>query len=218
MFAATGSYCAFPRRPYSAAELPAEYHPAVLERFCRAAFRDLWREANSPDPGRERIRSKAQRRGIRERAEEAGAEAYARWLSIRGAEWCAAGDHGVAVNGTIRYMRRSGWKGFTGQRRASRREQTAGALAWRERRREALQDRPDAVAMARERISASPHLSRKAYRLAQRAGLPGGVPALLTLATLAECSQRGRFVPQPTPTTGIPATPGDGTEWRSLQR
>lgn len=208
MFAAIGSYCEFPRRPYTASELPAEYHPAVLERFTRAAYRDMVREAESPDPGRERVRSRAQRNGIRERAEHAGMDAYTRWLSLRSAVWCAAGDHAVAVNGIIRYMRRSGWAGFTGQRRSRNRAATAERLAWMHRRREALQDRPDSVAMARERVSGSPALSRKAYRLAQRCGM-AGVPELLTAATLSECSVRGQYRPAPIPAP-IPADDGIG--------
>jgi len=198
MLAAIGSHCAFPRRPYNAADLPAEYHPAVLERFTRAAFRDMMAEALTPDPGRERLRTKQQREGIRERAEHAGMEAYARWLALRGVVWCAAGDHAVAANGIIRFMRRSGWQGVPGQRRARNRGRTAEVLAWRHRRREALQDRPDSVALARERISGSPALSRKAYRLAQRCGM-AGVPELLTEATLSECSVRGHYRPAPIP-------------------
>lgn len=199
MFAYESTVCPLPRRPYSAADLPAEYHPAVLDRFTRAAYRDLMREALAPAPGKERIRTRQQRDGIRERAEEAGAFAYARWLALRGVDWCAAGDHARAINGTVRYMRRSGWRGQTGQRREAYRKATAERLAWEARRREALQDRPAAVAEARERVSGSPHLSRKAYRLAARAGLPGGVPALLTLATLAEVTERGNYTPAPAP-------------------
>lgn len=211
MFTSEGAFCHYPRRPYTAADLPAEYHPAVLDRFTRAAFRDLMAEAMTPKPGRDRIRTARQRAGIRERAEEAGATAYALWLALRGVTWASAGDHAHAVNGIIRYMRRSGWRGRTGQRRQGYRTATAEMLAWKERRKEALQDRPDAVAMARERISGSPHLSRKAYRLATRAGLPGGVPALLEMATLAEVTDRGHYTPAPTPATGHPATEGDGT-------
>lgn len=210
-----GSYCIFPRQAYSAATLPAEYHPAVMARLTRAAYRDLLAEAYAPDPGRERIRTAAQRAGILERAEDAAAAAYLKWLAMRGIEGIAAGDHDRAANATIRYMRRSGWRGFTGQRRAKNRQATAERLAFNERRREALQDRPDAVAMAKERIGNSPHLARKAYRLAQRAGIPGGVPELLTLATLAESSGRGAFMPAPSPREGLPATAGDGTEFRA---
>lgn len=212
--ATVGSCCAFPRRPYTAADLPAEYHPAVLARFERAAFRDLMREAMTPDKGKERIRTEAQREGIRERAQEAASEAYARWLSLRGVEWCAAGEHERAVNGTVAYMRRSGWRGVKGLRRERVRQLTEGHAEWMDRRREAMQDRPETVAMARERIGQSPALARKAYRLAERSGIPGGVPAMLTLATLAGCSERGRHVPQPTPECGVPAVDGDGTEWR----
>ena len=209
-----GACCSFPKAPYTAADLPGEYHAAVWQRFARAAERDLMREAMSPDKSRDRIKTKAQREGVRERAEEAAAEAYAKWLSLRGAAWLAAGDHERAINATIRYMRRSGWKGYKGYRRAQYRKVCEGHLAWQDRRKQAMQDRPDSVAMARERIGQSPALSRKAYRLAQRSGIVGGVPGLLETATLAECSERGRFVASVTPTTGTPATGGDGTEWR----
>lgn len=217
MFQQEGQYCAFPRRPYNAAELPAEYHAAVLDRLERAAYRDLMREALEPNKGRERLKTDKQRRGIKERAQEAASEAYAKWLSLRCEEWLAAGEHERAVNATIRYMRRSGWKGRKGMRRAETRKATEGHLRWMERRKAALQDRPDAVAMAKERIGASPMLSRKAYRLAERSGLSGGVAELLQTATLAECSERGRYHPMPTPTTGVPAQPGDGTEWRACR-
>ena len=209
MFQTDGQYCAFPRSPYNAAELPAEYHAAVLERLERAAYRDLMREALEPNKSRDRLKTAHQRRGIRERAQEAASEAYVKWLSLRCEEWLAAGEHERAVNATIRYMRRSGWKGLKGMRRAQNRKATDGHLKWLDRRKAALQDRPDAVAMAKERIGASPMLARKAYRLAERSGIPGGVPALLQEATLAECSGRGQYRPQPTPTTGLPAAEGD---------
>ena len=184
MFAYTGACCAFPRATYSAAELPAEYHMAVRERFRRAAERDVLPAA----------RSREEVEGMRERCDEIASEMYLHWFGLRSPK-IAKGDHAHSVAAVIRYFRLTGWHGMTGYRRSQNRKATAAMLAWRERRRDGTQDRPDAVAMAKERIGQSPHLSRKAYRMAQRAGIPGGVPALLTLAALAECSRRGRVVP-----------------------
>ena len=70
-------------------------------------------------------------------------------------------------------MERSRWQGRTGQRRASRRTVTEGALMRQERARERSQFTPASVAEAAERIAKSPALGRKAYRLAKRLGLPG---------------------------------------------
>lgn len=197
---ADGACCAFPRAAYSAADLPAEYHAAVRDRFLRAVRRDVLPNA----------RGRAERLGLEERCEEVASTMYLHWLETRTTR-VAAGDHGHAVAATIRYFRLQGWHTRTGKRRSVNRKRTAEMLRWMERRKAALQDTPASVAVARERIGNSPALARKAYRLAGKSGLPGGVPELLTTATLAECSERGRFVPVATPTTGIPATEGDGS-------
>jgi hypothetical protein len=41
--------------------------------------------------------------------------------------------------------------------------------------------------------------------------------AMATMAILGRESRR-RFIPTPPPTSGIPATPGDGTEWRAIPK
>jgi hypothetical protein len=200
MFIVEGAYCVFPRAPYSPAALPAEYHSAVRESFERAARRDIL-------PG---ARSREERRGLEERCEEIASAMYLHWLEkLRGKESIAAGDHGHAIRAVIKYFRLTGWHGMTGFRRAQNRKKTAEMIRWQNRRREGLQDRPDSVAMAKERIGHSPALAKKAYRLASRSGIPGGVPALLQLAALAETVQRGRYVPAALPFAGVPAAPGD---------
>lgn len=200
MFNVEGSYCVFPRAAYSAADLPGESHLAVRSRFLRACRRDIL-------PG---ARSREERRGLEERCEEIASTMLLHWYGLRSPR-IARGDHGHAVASVIKYFRLTGWQGMTGYRRAKSRKRTGEMLRWMDRRRQSMQDRPDAVAMAKERIGASPALARKAYRLAQRAGLPGGVPAMLTMATLAECSERGTFTPSPVPATGLPAFDADGT-------
>ena len=100
---------------------------------------------------------------------------------------------------------------MTGYRRAKSRKTTEGMVRARELARERSQPTPEGIAIAKERIGASPALARKAYRLAERSGIPGGGPAMLTMATLAECSERGTFAPSPVPATGLPAVDGDGT-------
>ena len=152
---AIGSHCLFPRQPYSAADLPSEYHAEVLAAFQRAALRDIQREAAAPDPARERIRTAQQRAGLRERAAEAGAAAYARWLSLSGAEWLPRGDHGRSIGATIRWSRACGWNpgGGNGLRRAARRAITAQRLAMRERLRARSVPTPAQIAEWGERDS-----------------------------------------------------------------
>jgi hypothetical protein len=176
-FRTTGAHCSFPRRPYNASELPAEYHAEVLERMRRAALRDMRAEAATPDKRRERIRTGKQRRGLLERAEEAAAECYAHWLSLRDAEWCSAGDHARAVGGAIRYMRLSSWKGRTGAYRAIKRAETAERLAMIARLRQRNVPTPCELAQWAERLPAGGGAGglraqrRRAERVAERLGL-----------------------------------------------
>lgn len=170
--ATVGAYCVYPRQDYNPADLPAEYHPAVLAYFERAAYRDLAREILTPSKGAERIRTAKQRQGIAERAAEAASEAYVFWLTNR-TKRIPRGAHISAMAGVRRFMERSGWKGRTGQRRAANRKQVEGMLARREAARERAGYTPESVAVAVERIANSPALGRKAYRLAKRLGLPG---------------------------------------------
>jgi hypothetical protein len=160
--AAVGSACNYPREAYNPADLAPEYHEGVREYFRRAAYRDFLPEARTAD----------ERRGIEERAEEAASVAYLFWLTNR-TNRIPRGAHFSAMAGVRRFMERSRWQGRTGQRRASRRTVTEGALMRQERARERSQFTPASVAEAVERIAKSPALGRKAYRLAKRIGLPG---------------------------------------------
>jgi hypothetical protein len=69
------------------------------------------------------------------------------------------------------------------------------------------------MALAVERLATSPMLYRKALILAGKAGY-GSVDALLAAVAGEGHSRRGAFTPTPTPTTGVPAMAGDGTECR----
>lgn len=157
-----GACCAWPREAYNPADLPAEYHPAVREYFLRHA-----RRAMLPD-----ARSKAERAGLEERAEEAASVAYLFWLTNRTPR-IPRGAHASALCGVRRFMERSGWQGRTGQRRAAKRAITGERIAQRERLRERHNPTPDSVAIAVERIARTPMHSGKAYRLARSIGLPG---------------------------------------------
>ena len=176
-FRTIGAHCAWPRRQYNASELPAEYHADVLLRMKRAALRDMRAEAAAPNVGRERIRSSAQRAGIEERAEEAASECYVQWLSLRGVDWCAAGDHARAVSGSIRYMRLSAWRGRTGAYRAAKRALTAERLAMAARLRERNVPTPAQIAEWGERLPVGGGSGgvkaqrRRAQRIAEGLGL-----------------------------------------------
>jgi hypothetical protein len=67
-------------------------------------------------------------------------------------------------------MQRSGWQGATGYRRAARRTATVERLAMMERNRQRHAVRPDAVAVAVERLALPAH-REKAARMAKRLGL-----------------------------------------------
>lgn len=157
-----GARCAWPREAYDPADLPREYHGAVLEYFRRAAERDMLPDA----------RSRREAEGLRERAAEAASEAYVFWLENR-TKRIPRYAHHSALKGVRLFMERSGWKGRTGQRRADRRAITEQRIAMRERLRQRSQPTPESVAVAVERIARAPAHSRKAYRLAKRIGLPG---------------------------------------------
>lgn len=160
--ASTGAYCVWPRESYNPADLPAEYHAAVLAYFERYALRTFMPDA----------RNKREREGMRERAQEAASVAYLFWRENRTAR-IPRGAHGSALCGVRRFMERSGWQGRTGQRRAENRAITAQRIAQRERMRARHNPTPDAVAIAVERIAQTPMHSGKAYRLARAIGLPG---------------------------------------------
>jgi len=198
---ATGACCSFPRRPYDARELPEEYHAEVLERMRRAALRDMRAEASTPDKRRERIKTRRQQRGILERAEEAAAECYARWLSLRDAGWCAAGDHARAISGTIRYMRLSAWKGRTGAHRASKRSETAERLAMVARLRQRNVPTPCDLAQWAERLPAGGGAGglraqrQRAERVAERLGLSvDGLARLANGLAIESGEERPRVV------------------------
>jgi len=160
--AAVGSYCAWPRQSYNPADLPAVYHPAVVSYFERCALRQFMPEA----------RTRQERQGMRERAQEAASVAYLFWLENR-TDRIPRGAHASALAGVRRFMERSGWQGRTGGRRANRRTVTAERLAHRERLRARHNPTPESVAVAVERIAKTPRHSGKAYRLAVSIGLPG---------------------------------------------
>lgn len=174
MFAigADGAFCVWPRQDYNPADMGSEYHPAVLDYFRRAAYRDMAREILSPSKGAQRIATAQQRAGLRERADEAASVAYLFWLGNRTAR-IPRGAHVSALAGVRRFMERSNWQGRTGQRKAAHRKACEGALAQRERMRARHNPTPDSVAMACERIAKTPMHSRKAYRIAKSLGLPG---------------------------------------------
>ena len=160
--ASEGMYCVWPREKYVPGDLPAEYHPAVVAYFERAAYRFFLPEA----------RTKIERAGMKERASEAASVAYMKWLELR-TDRKPRGVHASAMAGIRRYMEKSRWQGFTGARRQANRATTEGMLARKERIRERAAYTPAMVAEAIERIGRSPALGRKAYRLAKRIGLPG---------------------------------------------
>lgn len=169
-FAHTGACCAWPMEPYNPADLPGEDHAAIQGRFYRDARRD----------------------GIgEEEAREVASQFYLHWLSRNWAgRQIPRGDHARAYHSVRAYARRSGWHGFTGERRQARGKRiprgsdgkpvkvsvkaiAEGEIQARERARARAAYTPAMVAEAVERIAHSPALGRKAYRLAKRLGLPG---------------------------------------------
>jgi hypothetical protein len=173
MFIMYGMACVWPRQDdYNPADLPVEYHPAVLDYFRRAASKSIRSAELTPDKGKLRIATAVQRRGLRERIEEAASTAYMFWLENR-TKRIPRGAHMSALCGVRRFMERSGWQGRTGQRRASRRTVTGERLAMRERLRERHNPTPESVAIAVERIARTPKHAGKAYRIAKSLGLPG---------------------------------------------
>jgi len=198
----TGASCPLPRQSYDPATLPAEYHGGVLDFFRRSAERDILPTA----------RTRAELPGLRERCEEVAAAAYLHWREGRFPK-VAAGDHAHALYATRRYFRLTGWQGMNGLRRQSYRKRTREMMAERERSAQRTPMTPPAMAIAVERLTASPTLYRKALILAGKAGY-GSVDAMLAAVAGEGHTRRGAFTPTPTPTAGIPATAGDGTECR----
>lgn len=202
MFTIDGACCPWPMQSYDAATLPAEYHGSVLEFFRRAAEYDIL-------PG---ARTAAELPGLKERCGEVASEAYLHWRTKRFPK-VAAGDHAHAIYATRRYFRLTGWHGMTGQRRQSYRKRTREMIAARERFAARNPDTPAAVAVAVERLTNSPSLYRRAMMLAKRTGY-ASVDAMLAAVAGEGHATRGRYVPTPTPTRGVPAMAGDGTEFR----
>lgn len=197
-----GASCPLPRQSYDPATLPAEYHAGVLEFFRRSAERDILPTA----------RTRAELPGLRERCEEVAAAAYLHWREGRFPK-VAAGDHAHALYATRRYFRLTGWQGMTGLRRQSYRQRTREMMAERERAAQRAPMTPPAMAMAVERLTESPMLYRKAMMLAKRTGY-ASVDAMLAAVAGEGHSRRGQFTPTATPSQGIPAMAGDGTECR----
>jgi hypothetical protein len=148
--------------------------------------------------------------GLKERCEEVAAAAYLHWREGRFPK-IAAGDHAHALYATRRYFRLTGWQGMTGMRRQSYRKRTREMMAERERAAHRTPMTPPAMAVAVERLTESPTLYRKALILAGKAGY-GSVDAMLAAVAGEGHSRRGAFTPTPTPTAGVPAMAGDGTE------
>lgn len=145
--------CKYPREAYRPADLTGEQQKSLWDMLRTAAsFDGLDAEA----------------------AEEAASKMLLHWHT-RNYSRCdiARGDHARAYWAIRRYAKRSHWQGFTGQRRNRKAAITAENLAMRERLRERNQPTPASVAVAVERIATSPAYGRKAYRLAQKIGLPG---------------------------------------------
>jgi hypothetical protein len=63
------------------------------------------------------------------------------------------------------------------------------------------------MAVAVERLTTSPMLYRKAMMLAKRTGY-SNVDEMLSAVAGEGHSHRGRYIPAPTPTAGVPAIPG----------
>lgn len=201
----TGACCQWPKAGYDPATLPESEHAAVREFFRRSAMRDILPEA----------RTMGERNGLMERCEEVASEAYLHWRTKRFPK-VAAGDHSHAIYATRRYFRLTGWHGMTGMRRKAYRKRTREMIAERERFAARNPATPPAMAMAIDRLIQSPAMHRKAQILAQRTG-HASIDAMLASVAGEGFADRGRFVPQPTPTSGVPATAGDGTEWRSIR-
>ena len=169
-FAHTGASCEWPMVPYDPTDLPPEDHLTIRERFARDAQRDGLSE---------------------DAAQEAASVFYVHWLGRNwGSRQIPRGDHARAYYSVRAYARRSGWHGFTGNRRQSTAKRVprgsdgkpvkmsvariaAGEIQARERAKARAAFGPASVAEAVERIANSPALGRKAYRLAKRIGLPG---------------------------------------------
>ena len=169
-FAHNGAGCAWPMEAYDPTDLPGEDHAAIQERFYRDARRDGLGEDD---------------------AREAASQFYLHWLARNwGSRNIPRGDHARAYYSVRAYARKSGWHGFTGNRRQSVAKRVprgsdgkpvkmsvakiaAERIQAREMAKARAQFTPASVAEAIERIGNSPKLGRKAYRLARKIGLPG---------------------------------------------
>jgi len=194
----TGACCAYPRQTYSAADLPPEYHSEVWHTFYRLAYHTFYRLAyDIPEKGVEPIRTAAQRRGLKDRAEEAASVAYSEWLSLSGSEAIAKGDHAAAVWSVATMLRRRRWKTRVDARRESYRVATAERLAAEARLKERNLPDPSTVAGWSERLEA--HCHRKpADRVARGIGTTRDRLASYA-AGIDETVTRARIVRGPIP-------------------
>lgn len=203
-----GNACAWPRQPYSPADLLPHQHEAIRAAFYRAARRDELDE---------------------EAAEEAASWAYSYWLGRDYARnEIGRGDHLRAYASIRRYGKLTSWQGITGHRRAKNRRTTQGMIERQERTRQAHQPRPDSFAVALDRIR---HNSRLMARVAElmRANNCDTVEDLLRMASGLRPdgeAQWQAYIMEQT-TTGKPSLPRDyrkeldrmraagiGTNWR----
>lgn len=190
-----GAFSFWPRQTYNPADIGPDGMWAVRQRLERDARRDGLGE---------------------EAAEEAASAMFLHWLTRNYARCdIPRGDHARAYFAVRRYARLSMWRGFTGQRRARKARVTAEQIAMRHRLRERNNPTPDAVAMAVERIAKAPAHGRKAYRLAKAMGMPGVRELVREACGFADAAPACHAA-APLPKAGVPATPGDGTEWRGL--
>ena len=173
---AAGASCAFPREAYKPADLTGPQHMALREGLYRTARYDGLDE---------------------DAADEAASQFYLHWLARDyNALPYARGDHMRAYYAIRAYARRSQWRGFTGQRRAKNRQASVEMLAMRERRLQAAIPRPDALAMAREKVEQMPNgpIGRRLASLSRKQSAAD----LLATAYGAD-TVRPTFIPAPLP-------------------
>lgn len=151
-----GAVCQYPRQTYRPADATPEQHLGLREGLYRSARHDGLDE---------------------EAADEAASAMYMHWLARDySALDYARGDHLRAYYAIRAYARRSQWRGFTEQRRASRRVQTVELLAWRERRRAGMVPQPGQAVEEADRL-AEQHWTKTA-----RAARDGAAAAGMSVA------------------------------------
>lgn len=159
----TGMSCEFPRAPYVAAHLPAEYHTAVRDYFYWAAMK--WRMRQPRRPGEEVAITPAL---AAEWAEEVAAEAYVEWLGTATVA-IAAGDHPAALAGVRRYRDKRGWVTVKEHQRGRVKSAAQARMERRARWESRTQATPEQVVAAAERLMGAKH-RRKAAAVAAAAG------------------------------------------------